>query len=588
VFARTPLEVEVQDIVSISYRRLSWGLGPLVALAIAACGDSTSNSSVEVATLDLSPTTMSLTIGERATITATPKAASGQLLTARTVTFTSNASNIAAVDGAGVVTGMSAGTAIITATAGGISNAVTVTVAPRARLAAGASILSFNAVVGTSPSGQVVTITNAGGGTLSGVAASVQYGSGATGWLAASLGAPTAPTTLSVQPNTTGLSAGTYTATISLTASAAENSPLTIPVALVVSAANFGVSITISGTGTGTVTSSPAGINCTITNGAVGSGACTASFASGTTVTLTAAAASGSTFTGWGGACTGSAATCAVLVIGVRDVSAAFNRAGGGAAPVVATDEQTLLTARSARLNGTVFEDGAPYTVWFEWGTSPSLATFTATGTGTGPCGGTSCAWFFDVTGLTPATAYFYRVVAQNAAGITRGSIRSLTTFVGSGAAPVISGLTSTILGVNDQSCPGSGSRFRLTITFTDANADVPLSGTPVTLSWVFQPSGSNGMAEWPLAGSTGTSSSGTIFINVCQVFGSTTSVTWSVVLRDVAGNVSNSLSVNVAKPAGSNSVSPLPEFGGISPRPSMSQTTEAARRAIARPVPPR
>ena len=236
-----------------------------------------------------------------------------------------------------------------------------------------------------------------------------------------------------------------------------------------------------------------------------------------------------------------------------------------------------------------MFEDGAAYTVWFEWGTSPSLAAFTTTGTGNVPCGGTSCAWFFDLSGLTPATSYFYRVVAQNAAGITRGAIRSFATFVGTGAAPVISGLTSTVLGVNDQSCPGNGSRFRLTFTFTDANADVPFSGTPVTLSWVFQPSGSDGMMEWPLAGSTGGSSSGTIFINVCQVFGSISSVRWSVVLRDIAGNVSNSLSVNVTKPAGSNSVNPLPEFGGgISRRPSTSQTTEKALRAIGRPVPPR
>ncbi|HTW23207.1 MAG TPA: hypothetical protein VMD78_06385, partial [Candidatus Baltobacteraceae bacterium] len=54
------------------------------------------------------------------------------------------------------------------------------------------------------------------------------------------------------------------------------------------------------GTGSGTITSSPAGINCTITGGA-SSGTCSFSgFAAGTTnVVLTATAASGSKFAGW-------------------------------------------------------------------------------------------------------------------------------------------------------------------------------------------------------------------------------------------------------------------------------------------------
>jgi hypothetical protein len=273
-----------------------------------------------------------------------------------------------------------------------------------------------------------------------------------------------------------------------------------------------------------------------------------------------------------------------------RAATVTFNRSGGGAAPVVTTDEQSFLTARSARLNGTVFEDGGAYTVWFEYGTSATLATFTATPNGTGPCGGTSCAWNSDLTGLTTGTAYFYRVVAQNAAGTTRGAIRSFTTFVGTGSAPVISGLTSTLLGVNDQSCPSNGSLFRLSFNYTDANADVNVSGTPVTLSWLFQPSQSSGKAEWPISGSTGSGSSGTIFINVCQVFGTITTLTWSVVLRDVAGNVSNSLSVNIAKPAGSNSLSPVPVLvEGITARPSApATTTRAGPSTIGRPVPPR
>ena len=59
----------------------------------------------------------------------------------------------------------------------------------------------------------------------------------------------------------------------------------------------FPLTVSKGGTGSGTVTSSPAGINCGST--------CSATYNSGTSVTLTAAAASGSTFGGWSGACSG-------------------------------------------------------------------------------------------------------------------------------------------------------------------------------------------------------------------------------------------------------------------------------------------
>jgi YVTN family beta-propeller protein len=58
------------------------------------------------------------------------------------------------------------------------------------------------------------------------------------------------------------------------------------------------LSVALTGGGSGTVTSTPSGINCGPT--------CTASFDTGTQITLSAAAASGSTFAGWsGGGCSG-------------------------------------------------------------------------------------------------------------------------------------------------------------------------------------------------------------------------------------------------------------------------------------------
>jgi endoglucanase len=74
-----------------------------------------------------------------------------------------------------------------------------------------------------------------------------------------------------------------------------------------------------NGTGSGTVASSVSGINCGST--------CSASFASGTSVTLTASAATGSTFAGWSGACTGTG-TCTVTMTAALSATATFNTSG--------------------------------------------------------------------------------------------------------------------------------------------------------------------------------------------------------------------------------------------------------------------
>ncbi len=75
--------------------------------------------------------------------------------------------------------------------------------------------------------------------------------------------------------------------------------------------------LTVTAQGTGTVTSSPAGINCGST--------CSASYASGTQVTLTAAPGTSAIFGGWsGGGCTGRTLTCTVVMSDTTAVTAAF------------------------------------------------------------------------------------------------------------------------------------------------------------------------------------------------------------------------------------------------------------------------
>jgi uncharacterized membrane protein len=94
---------------------------------------------------------------------------------------------------------------------------------------------AFNATSGGAiPAGQQITITNGGGGTLTGLTAPISYTSGSN-WLTATLGSASAPATLTLQPSTV-LGVGTYSATVAVTAAGASNSPQNIAVTYTVTA----------------------------------------------------------------------------------------------------------------------------------------------------------------------------------------------------------------------------------------------------------------------------------------------------------------------------------------------------------------
>jgi phospholipase C len=78
----------------------------------------------------------------------------------------------------------------------------------------------------------------------------------------------------------------------------------------------YQLSVVLAGASTGTVTSNPTGISCAPT--------CSASFNSGTTVTLTAKPGKGAFFAGWSGACTGRS-TCKLTLNANESVTATFN-----------------------------------------------------------------------------------------------------------------------------------------------------------------------------------------------------------------------------------------------------------------------
>src|SRR5437773_3305366 len=137
--------------------------------SVAALGDSAvvTVTAVPVASVSVSPASASTMVGQTVQLTATPVDSTGAALSGRVVTWASSNSGIATVSASGLVTGLAAGSATITATSEGKSGTATVTVTPVP--VASVSVSPGSATVGA---GQTVLLTatpkDAGGNPLTG------------------------------------------------------------------------------------------------------------------------------------------------------------------------------------------------------------------------------------------------------------------------------------------------------------------------------------------------------------------------------------------------------------------------------------
>src|SRR6185437_8810979 len=83
---------------------------------------------VPVASVTVSPASPTVTAGQTVQLTATPKDANGNPLTGRTITWSSSNTSVATVSSSGLVSGVVAGSATITATSEGQSGTAAITV----------------------------------------------------------------------------------------------------------------------------------------------------------------------------------------------------------------------------------------------------------------------------------------------------------------------------------------------------------------------------------------------------------------------------------------------------------------------------
>ncbi len=100
-----------------------------------------------------------------------------------------------------------------------------------------------------------------------------------------------------------------------------------------------------------------------------------------------------------------------------RSQSLGVNTVQLNAPPYLTINGATEVASTSARLNALVNPAGLPATVFFEYGPTPAYGFTSQVQTLTGTSGAVAASTL--LTGLQPATVYHFRVVAENARGVT-------------------------------------------------------------------------------------------------------------------------------------------------------------------------
>ncbi len=332
----------------------------------------------------------------------------------------------------------------VTATITGATGTITVTAAAPITLQVKTAGTAFGTV--TDNLGQI-NCTQEGGANPAGNC-STQYPSGTQVTLTATtpgtfggfVGAPTACTgtgsTCQFTITATEIVTGTFTP-----------GPGTFPLTVVAGTPH---------TGGGTITSAPAGINCTLT-GTTTTGTCMQNFPAGALVTLTSSPGPGSGFFGWSGTtptCLGSSSVSCLLNLSAATTATVEFTSGGGTVNVTVTGAGNVTdTANAGDIN----------------------CTNTAGGTQTGTCsGGYTLGAGVTLTATPAAGATFAGWTGASCTNPTAATCNFQvinTTPIAVGATFAASGGAATHFSVTAPTTATAGTMFNLTVTaLTAAN----------------------------------------------------------------------------------------------------------------------
>jgi phosphodiesterase/alkaline phosphatase D-like protein len=95
------------------------------------------------------------------------------------------------------------------------------------------------------------------------------------------------------------------------------------------------------------------------------------------------------------------------------------------AAPTIVSEGSQVSSATTATVHGLVNANGLDTSVAFEWGrTSAVTQSSPSSDIGSGT---TNVYRSYRLSGLSPGTTYYWRVIASSAAGVTTGPVKSFT-----------------------------------------------------------------------------------------------------------------------------------------------------------------
>ncbi len=241
------------------------------------------------------------------------------------------------------------------------------------------------------------------------------------------------------------------------------------------------------------------------------------------------------------------------------------------AGPFGVTAPASAVSYSSATLSGYVNPNGSATSAWFEWTTSGTFSTFTATAAQVLGSGTTIQALSLPLSGLSANSVYFYRMTAQSSSGTVRGLVQSFVTGNYPRVVKVVAGggtgaglaISAPIGGLKSLHMDAAGNFYAIDTTHSSAIVKVSASGVFSYLSlpgaYSYSPDGTPLSQASVYAADLGVDATGNLYF--AEVDGYIRKVGANGLLTTIAGN--GQTSVNPANPgtnvaATSTPVAPL------------------------------